>query len=124
MVTRQPDPQQPSQAEKTTCQQQRARNWGGDDDKSSARTDEGEHEAWGKMSVEDIKKHFSVGKRKHVGFDNRARKASRHDGLQPDIQIPADILEFLDKHQLGHLSHPSEIKGGNIIIWIHRVGRL
>ena len=75
------------------------------------------------MSIDERLGHFGVMKRQQAWFTNRA-EADIDDGLQPDIQIPTDISEFLQEHQLRHLSHPSAIKGGNIIIWTHRVGRL
>ena len=76
-------------------------------EKSSAWTDEGEHEAWRKMSMPERFKHVNGVRRKLAWFVTQ-QEADMESGLQPDARndkLPDDIRSFLQEHQLRHIPH-------------------
>ena len=79
-----------------------------DSEEESVWTDEEEHKAWRRMTIEERLKNVKNMKRKFIWFSQQ-QEADNESALQPEARndkLPHDILQYLQKHQLRHISHP------------------
>ena len=107
-----PPPRQNAKEEEAAVsglQPEAAADWGDtDSEEESVWTDEEEHKAWRRMTIEERLKNVKNMKRKFIWFSQQ-QEADNESALQPEARndkLSPDILEYLQQHQLRHISHP------------------